>query len=497
MSIGNTFCENISHGDAILNRSFWVAVRRYFAAYPIEPILNPIPSRLMVLGAITAIGHLSYYLAWTYLEPTAYESLTLRLFMAASGMAFLLPAFRHHLEATATKTVYVLLVFLQVPFFFFFMYLMNGADRNWLASAALIIVALFGLTDWRLALVLLALAVPAAGAAWLLVSPPGQPNPVTGSDVVIGSFAVIAGSALGSFSASTRQLRLKHSNEVMGILAHELRTPLSANGLLAEAILTQSTKVEQPELRKNLERLGRRVQAVTDSMNHHIDLQIINARMLRLPRFQDRICASELVQQVVSQYPFRSRSYRECVRIVVERDFDFIGSTLYFGKVLDNLIGNAIKSLQAAGSDFSAGRLVLSVTTHENKGILAVTDSGMGIEPTHLSRLFKPYFSTDEGGNHGLGLFFCKRVVEHANGTISVKSTPLVGARFEVHLPIANVERHTWLRPRSTKSQASTTDVARVEGSTGSKPSCMSTDWHGLGPDTVTQPLGLEPLSKN
>ncbi len=426
-------------------RAIPIAVRRYLAEFPIEPILNPIPSRIMILGAITAIFHLIYYYAWTKLQPGSYENLWLRLAMAASGLVFTTSAFRNNLERPLVQALYLVLIVVQIPFFFFFMYLMNAADRNWLASSALIIVALYSLTDWRLALPLLALGAGAAAGAWMLVAP-DQPNPVTSPDLLVGSFSVVAGTALGSFSASTRRVRLLHFNETMGVLAHELRTPLSANGMLADAILDQSEKIEQKQVRDHVARLGRRIQSVTEAMNHHIDLQIINARMLRIPKFQERLSASELIQAAVSQYPFRSKLQRECVRIMIQDDFSFVGDSFYFSKVMDNLIGNAVKSLQEASSSYSFGKLTLGASVRNGKGVISVTDYGMGIEPRMKSRLFTPYSSTSNGGNHGLGLYFCKRVVEHAGGSIGVTSTELVGAKFEIVLPIAKQPQRIWRR---------------------------------------------------
>lgn len=443
----NALCQNISHGDEIVtDRSILVMLRQYFAEHPIEIVLIPAADRMMILGAITAIFHLVYYVVWTVYLPQNYESLSLRLFMSATGVVMMIGAFRNNLETPIVQGLYLVLIFLQVPFFFFFMYLMNGADRVWLGSVALIIVALFSLTDWRLALPLLALGAATAAVVWLRVSPPGQPNPVTAPDLVVGTFSVIAGSALGAFSASIRRARLLFFNETMGVLAHELRTPLSANGILAEAIQDQSENIESPQVRATVARLGRRVQAVTDTMNHHIDLQIINARMLRIPAFQTRMLASDLVQLSVAQYPFRSKTQQECVRILINEDFAFIGDPFYFGKVLDNLIGNAMKSLQEASSDFSVGKLTLALSTRNGWGVLTVADYGMGIAPGMKSRLFKPHSSTNRDGSHGLGLYFCKRVVERAGGRISVTSTELVGARFEIILPIAPNPTGLWSR---------------------------------------------------
>jgi two-component system CAI-1 autoinducer sensor kinase/phosphatase CqsS len=53
------------------------------------------------------------------------------------------------------------------------------------------------------------------------------------------------------------------------------------------------------------------------------------------------------------------------------------------------------------------------------------------------ARIFQPFFSTDRGTGHGLGLAFCQRVVTAAHGSIRVKSAPLQGAVFTIELPVA------------------------------------------------------------
>ena len=446
--------------------SFWVRVRRYFADNPVELILNPVPSRLMMLGAITAAGHIVYYLIWHKLEPSLFESLPLRLFMACTGLVFTIPAFHNNPESTTTKGLFVLLVFLQVPVFFFFMYLMNDGHRVWLASAALIIVALYGLTDWRVATTEVVLGAPVAGGLWLLFCPPGQRLPLSAEDAAVFVFAVICGVSLGVFTATTRQLRLKHSNELMGILAHELRTPLSANGLLGEAIQAQSLRLEPGAVRTQLQNIAGRIQALTNSMNHHIDLQIINGNILQMPKSQERIVASELVELAVEQYPFRSMTQRQGLLVTVDTDFTFAGSPLYFNKVLDNLIANALKSLQAANSNFEPGVLVINVTKKNGQGVITVADRGMGIDPSAMHHLFKAYHSTDRQANHGLGLYFCRRVVESAGGTITAKSAHLIGAKFEIRLPLMADPSWRTLRNSAASLGANAPDSAGLDAST-------------------------------
>ena len=88
------------------------------------------------------------------------------------------------------------------------------------------------------------------------------------------------------------------------------------------------------------------------------------------------------------------------------------------------------------------GTLTLSVTTPaEASGgaapvRIAVRDTGGGIDPQMMARVFEPYFSTRSGGT-GLGLAIVKRAVEEHGGTIDVKSRPGAGSEITVSIPSA------------------------------------------------------------
>ena len=74
-------------------------------------------------------------------------------------------------------------------------------------------------------------------------------------------------------------------------------------------------------------------------------------------------------------------------------------------------------------------------TLHE-RGRIVLTDQGVGIGADLQRRIFEPFFSTDRGSGHGLGLAFCKQVVQSARGSIRVKSEPARGAIFTIELPL-------------------------------------------------------------
>ena len=102
-------------------------------------------------------------------------------------------------------------------------------------------------------------------------------------------------------------------------------------------------------------------------------------------------------------------------------------------QIVHNLMLNALQALEQV--DASQRRLVLSLSTHGDRAELAVADSGPGIPPEVLPRLFEPFFSTREGGL-GLGLSLCESLARGMGGSITAANAPAGGATFRLRLPV-------------------------------------------------------------
>jgi signal transduction histidine kinase len=99
--------------------------------------------------------------------------------------------------------------------------------------------------------------------------------------------------------------------------------------------------------------------------------------------------------------------------------------------IFTNLIINGMQAIDGDG-----GSLIIRITA-ANSGHSArieVTDTGKGIAPEDISKVFEPYFSTKDTGT-GLGLAIVKKAVDDHGGTISVKSKPGTGTTFTITLP--------------------------------------------------------------
>ena len=406
---------------------------------PLTPILHASPWRLRILGLALAIGHPLFGWVWSQAFPQPYEPLWLRGALALLALTLALPWLTSSLKSVRSRAVISLIAWIELPLFFIWMYLNNGEGIAWLASVIAMTLIYYHLTDWRLATLGLVLA---AATAWLLYAgfAPNTLyvwNTARQIDLVVIGFSWSCAILLGLSSANLRRAQLARTLKTMGIMAHELRTPLSTAALIGEAIEIEARKLPDGQHAIQLYKLADRLHALVRNTNRQIDTEIANARLLDLPLIDELISAAALVAEVVRVYPYAMARQRDCVRVVVHENFYFRSSRTQFAQVLDNLIKNALHSLMAADSRYTPGVLSIDIKKLGARGRIVVSDRGMGIDPAVLPLIFKPFFSSNVGTGHGLGLAFCKRVVASAGGTIRAKSTFAVGASFIIELPVS------------------------------------------------------------
>ncbi len=404
----------------------------------IEPILHPSRWRIRALGLSTAVGHPLFYLFWAELLPQPYEHLDLRMLMGALGLFLLFyKPFSSNPPSKRSAVLFTLIFWLTLPVFFSWMYLCNGGNAVWLASMSAMFLIYYHLTDWRISTLG---SISGGLVAWLAFQAFGpelasMPPELVATNTVVMGFSWYMALALGISSSNLRREQVNHTLTTMGIMAHELRTPLATMSLIGDAVKGETLQTPEATARR-LEQLMTRLHTLVRNMNHQIDTQIANARLLRLPQYKEAIDAGVLVREVLAEYPYRSNRERDCVTLHVRRDFRFRGSHALFSQVIDNLVKNALRSLAAASTATNPGDLVVEVGTLHGRGRIVVSDRGIGIAPDLQQRIFEPFFSTDRGSGHGLGLAFCERVIQDANGAIRVKSEVARGAIFTIELPL-------------------------------------------------------------
>ncbi|MDO9402513.1 MAG: HAMP domain-containing sensor histidine kinase [Polaromonas sp.] len=403
--------------------------------------MHPSPRRLWWLGLSFFSGNALFAWIWAVWLPQPYENLALRVIASLMGYSLMTRHVNSDPGSAVAQRVFSLVFWLELPLLFSWMYLCNSGSTVWLATMAAMVLIYYHVTDWRLA----TLGTISGGLFALVLFyyvGPQVPPPAEGErtvHAVVFGFAWSIALVLNLSSANLRRDQLSRTLTTIGIMAHELRTPLSTAALLGDALRLEVARQPENPRAFQLEKLASRLHTLVRNMNRQIDTQIANAKLLQLPRFVQRVNAARLVQETVELYPFISTRQKDCVRVLVREDFVFRASPSQFSQVLDNLIKNALHSLMAADSKYAPGalRLEVGVEHGRKRGTILVADAGMGIDSALLPQIFKPFFSSNRSTGHGLGLAFCQQVVQSAGGSIHVKSEYAVGAAFTIELPLA------------------------------------------------------------
>ena len=127
------------------------------------------------------------------------------------------------------------------------------------------------------------------------------------------------------------------------------------------------------------------------------------------------------------------------VQIEIPRALKVYGIGIQLQQVLMNLILNAREAMLG-----SSGVLKIAAEQKKDSVYIEVSDTGCGIAKENLGKIFEPFFTTKTSNENqpeitgsGLGLSFCKKVIDSHNGTITVESEPAKGSTFKIVLPVA------------------------------------------------------------
>jgi len=235
-------------------------------------------------------------------------------------------------------------------------------------------------------------------------------------------------------AAMTQQLwqasRLATVGELAASVAHELNNPLATISLRLETLAAQLENDEQKRhaveiVADETERMGKLVGNLLQfSRRTHQQISTIDAR-------EELDNSVELIE-----YHLRSNN----VKIIREYDSDLPtiqADRQQLRQVFLNLITNASDALTAGGT------ITLSATTsnagNREKVRLDFSDTGGGVTPEDLHKIWDPFFTTKpEGKGTGLGLAICKRVVEEHHGSITIHSEVGKGTIVTLELPTTN-----------------------------------------------------------
>ncbi|MBA1145741.1 hybrid sensor histidine kinase/response regulator [Ectothiorhodospiraceae bacterium WFHF3C12] len=238
-------------------------------------------------------------------------------------------------------------------------------------------------------------------------------------------------------------------------IAHEMRTPLRSIHAATTGIerylprlLDAYEKAQEAGLdvqpisehhRGALRGSTESIRRVVDRSNAMIDLLLANCGAHEIDRSDFQVVSMrDCVESALQDYPFTDRE-RQLVSWEGGPDFHFLGSSNLMVFVINNLLRNALRAVAAAG----AGGVRLWTDIEADTPVLHIRDTGTGIEPKIMPKIFDDFtsFADDDGaGGVGIGLGFCRRVVSAFGGHIDCDSEPGSYTQFDLWLPAARGE---------------------------------------------------------
>jgi len=234
-----------------------------------------------------------------------------------------------------------------------------------------------------------------------------------------------------------RQKRLgEMKTDFINNMTHELKTPISTIGLSSEVLMRKEILKEPERLEKYAKLIFHENQRLRSQVDKVLQLATLDKDQLEL----------NLSQNDIHQIIHSARHALVLARSEenIEIDVDLLAEkhiiscdSVHISNVINSLLDNAVK--------YSGDSVKIKISTwNENKSVFVeISDNGIGIAKEALPYIFDKFFRVHTGNLHdvkgfGLGLFYVKQMVEAHNGKVTVQSTPGVGTRFLLRIPIVN-----------------------------------------------------------
>ena len=236
------------------------------------------------------------------------------------------------------------------------------------------------------------------------------------------------GRAFDSMAAQLQQADTEQKR-FLADLAHEIATPLSAVSGFAFALVDHSahTAAERAEAAAIVVRESDRLRQLLDDVRNLHRLEL--AESVR----QEQVDIHELCTETARRFQLTAQNAQITLLVCAEQ-VSVIADPRLMDAVVNNFVSNAIRYTPAGG------RVQIQAHRSRSAAVVAVRDTGIGIGPEHLDRIFDRLYRVDEArdratGGSGLGLAIARRAAQSLGARLEVESTPGHGSEFRLLLP--------------------------------------------------------------
>ncbi len=232
-----------------------------------------------------------------------------------------------------------------------------------------------------------------------------------------------------------RQKRLSEiKNDFVSNMTHELKTPISTISLASQMLNDETIPTES----KNFNNISRIIRDESKRLGYQVEkvLQMAIFDQGRIKLKTKKTDINDLIHNVITNFTLQIENKNGTIEEDYRADKAVMQvDNIHFTNMISNLVDNAIK--------YSGEEPALSVSTlnKNEKLIVRVKDSGIGIKKDDQRRIFEKFYRVPTGNIHnvkgfGLGLSYVKKIAEEHNGSVSLKSEPGIGTEFEISFPM-------------------------------------------------------------
>ncbi|MEW5735887.1 MAG: HAMP domain-containing sensor histidine kinase [Thermodesulfobacteriota bacterium] len=215
-------------------------------------------------------------------------------------------------------------------------------------------------------------------------------------------------------------------------LSHQLKTPMTSLAMSVGILADQEGRISREDLHQLLETARQDCARLADLINELVSMTRLEG--MGRPRAKESLDVEALVQE--SLRPLRHQAAERRVDLVVEVEAGLrplAVDSLRFPWVLANLAGNAIRYTDAGG------KVLIRVHEQDGRYYFQCRDTGRGIEPKYLDKIFDrftQFYEREKSGTIGLGLAIVKEIIEQHGGDIRVESEVGKGTSFTFWVPV-------------------------------------------------------------
>ncbi|EVU15479.1 CAI-1 autoinducer sensor kinase/phosphatase CqsS, partial [Vibrio parahaemolyticus V-223/04] len=407
------------------------------------------------------IGFPLYYFVWDFMFPQSYENLPLRLFCSALFFGII---FRNRLSSSWRKYVHVyyqITITTCLPFFFFYMLLMNDWSNVWVMSfmsAIFLHILLVHVTRVMFAQTFAGIGL-ATFFAWIAK---GFHLDITmdWTHVPIFLFIYVFGNMFYFRNQVEHEAKVSLAKSFGAGIAHEMRNPLS--GLCTSIDVIQSVLPNKKAMGEKdqyvmsgedvtlLREVSEDAMNIIHSGNETIDLLLTSIDENRVSRSSfKRYSAQSVVEKAIESFSYKRSTDRFAISFDARSEFDFLGSDTLLKYVMYNLFKNAFH--HRSSDEF---HIHVSMQSNDTANQIVVTDNGSGIAPDVIRHIFQDFYTTGKSGSYGLGLPFCKKVMRSFGGNIKCISQPGEWSQFTLTFPPITSDTVTEIKDELTKMKS-------------------------------------------